>query len=72
MKDNNVAGMSESPEIKVIADDCAKLLELYKTSAITHCIRCPAAERYARNSYRLKMEMRRRHAWRLAYFKEAA
>ena len=72
MKDNNVAGMSESPEIKVIADDGAKLLELYKTSDITHCIRCPATERNARNSCRLKMEMRRRYTWRLEWFKETA
>jgi hypothetical protein len=42
MNDNDVPDMPDRPEIKITADDYAKLRELSKTSDITHCIRCLA------------------------------
>ena len=42
MNDNDVPDMPDRLEIKITADDYAKLRKLSKTSDITHCIRCPA------------------------------
>jgi hypothetical protein len=42
MNDNDVPDMPDRLEIKITADDYAKLRELSKTSDITHCIRCLA------------------------------
>ena len=42
MNDNDVPDMPDRLEIKITADDYAKLRELSKTSDITHRIRCLA------------------------------
>jgi hypothetical protein len=42
MNDNDVPDMPDRLEIKITADDYAKLRQLSKTSDITHCIRCLA------------------------------
>jgi hypothetical protein len=42
MNDSDVPSMPHRLEIKITAEDYAKLRELSKTSDITHCIRCLA------------------------------
>ncbi len=42
MNDNDVPDMPDGLEIKITAEDYAKLRELSKASDITHCIRCLA------------------------------
>lgn len=42
MKDNDVPGMTDGRESKITAVDDAEIRKLFKTSDITHCIRCAA------------------------------
>jgi hypothetical protein len=44
MKDNDVPGMTDGQESKITAVDDADIRKLFKTSSITHCIRCPFGE----------------------------
>ena len=69
MNDNDVPDMPDRLEIKITADDYAKLRELSKTSDITHCIRCLTTSPGGGDPGE---EARRRCARRWAPFKEAA
>ena len=68
MNDNDVPDMPDGLEIKITADDYAKLRELSKTSNTTHGIHCPATSPGGGDP---GWEARRRYARRWAPFKEA-